>query len=81
MKYFLGSYNFFQYVFLMILYLTLLKLAKLTCPDMHVVPTTSSNNIFESRDNATFSNLLSICKLFAVVKCWGGGGESEIERV
>ena len=73
MKYFLGSYNFFQCVFLMILYMTLLKLAKLTFPDTRVVPTTSSKNIFESRDNATFSNLLSICILFAVVKFWGGG--------
>ena len=29
----------------------------------------------ETRDNVTFSNLLSICILFAVVKSLGGGGE------
>ena len=69
MKYFLGSYNFFQYVFKMILYMISLKSAKLTFPTMCIVPTTSPKNIFETRDNATFSNLLSICILFAVVKC------------
>ena len=54
---------------------------KLTFPTTRVVLTTSPNNIFETRDNTTFSNLLSIFILFAVVKCWGVGGESEIERV
>ena len=38
-----------------------------------VEPTTMPN-IFKTRDNATISNLLSICILFAVVKCWGWGG-------
>ena len=74
MKYFLGSYNFFQYVFFMILYMTWVKLAKLTLLTTCVVLTTSSNNIFDSRDNVTFSSLLSIFILFPVFKCWGGGG-------
>ena len=68
MKYFLGSNNFFQYVFLMIVCMILLKSAKLTFPTMHVVPTTLSKNIFETKDIATFSKLLSICILFALVK-------------
>ena len=75
MKYFLGSYNFFQYVFFMILYMTWVKLAKLTLLTTRVVLTTSSNNIFDSRDNVTFSSLLSIFILFAVFKCRGGGGK------
>ena len=75
MKYFLGSYNFFQYVFFMILYMTWVKLAKLTLLTTCVVLTTSSNNIFDSRDNVTFSSLLSIFILFAVFKCRGGGGK------
>ena len=75
MKYILGSYNFFQYVFLMKLYMTWLKLAKLALPTTRVVLTTSSNNIFDSRDNVTFSSLLSIFILFPVVKCGGGGGK------
>ena len=75
MKYILGSYNFFQYVFFMILYMTWLKLAKLTLPTTRVVLTTSSNNIFDSRDNVTFSSLLSIFILFPVFKCRGGGGK------
>ena len=75
MKYFLGSYNFFQYVFFMILYMTWVKLAKLTLLTTRVVLTTSSNNIFDSRDNVTFSSLLSIFILFPVVKCGGGGGK------
>jgi len=75
MKYILGSYNFFQYVFLMKLYMTWLKLAKLTLLTTRVVLTTSSNNIFDSRDNVTFSSLLSIFILFPVVKCGGGGGK------
>ena len=75
MKYFLGSYNFFQYVFFMILYMTWVKLAKLTLLTTCVVLTTSSNNIFDSRDNVTFSSLLSIFILFPVFKCRGGGGK------
>ena len=75
MKYILGSYNFFQYVFLMKLYMTWLKLAKLALPTTRVVLTTSSNNIFDSRDNVTFSSLLSIFILFPVVKCGGEGGK------
>ena len=75
MKYFLGSYNFFQYVFLMILYMTLLKLAKLAFPTTRVVLTTSSKNIFDSRDNVTFSSLLSIFILFPNGEMWGGRGE------
>ena len=75
MKYFLGSYNFFQYVFFMILYMTWVKLAKLTLLTTCVVLTTSSNNIFDSRDNVTFSSLLSIFILFPVFKCSGGGGK------
>ena len=75
MKYFLGSYNFFQYVFFMILYMTWVKLAKLTLLTTRVVLTTSSNNIFDSRDNVTFSSLLSIFILFPVFKCRRGGGK------
>ena len=77
MKYFLGSY--YMFFFFMILYMILMKLVKLTLPTTHILPTMSSKNIFETRDNVTFSNLLSIFMLFAVVKC--GGGESKIERV
>ena len=81
MKYFLGSYNFFQYVFLMILYVILLILAKLTFLTTRVVPMTLSKNIFETRDNATFSKLLSIRLLFAGVKSGGReGGELDRER-
>ena len=43
-------------------------MAKFTFPTTQIVPTTSSKNIFETRDNTTFSNLLSIFILFAVVK-------------
>ena len=57
-------------------------LAKLAFRITRVVLTTLSKNIFNSRDNATFSSLLSIFILFPVVKCWGGRGrESEIGRV
>ena len=38
MIYVLGSYNFFQYVFLMILFMIFLKSAKLTFPTTRVVP-------------------------------------------
>ena len=61
--------------FFMILYMTWVKLAKLTLLTTCVVLTTSSNNIFDSRDNVTFSSLLSIFILFAVFKCRGGGGK------
>ena len=81
MKYFLGSYNFFQYVFFMILYMTLVKLAKLTLLTTRVVLTTSSNNIFDSRDNVTFSSLLSFLYCSQCSNVEGEGGKSEIGRV
>ena len=50
------------------------RMKSLTFPTMCIVPTTLPKKIFETRDNATFSKLLSIGLLFAVVKC-GGGSE------
>ena len=57
--------------FLMILF----KSAKLTFPTTHVVHTKSLKNIFETIDNATFSNLLYIY-IVRNGEMLGGGGRA-----
>ena len=55
-------------------------MAKLTLLTTRVVLTTSSNNIFDSRDNVTFSSLLSYFYIVPSVTNVEGGGGKERDR-